>query len=395
MKKLALKILCISLAVLTLCLCFTGCKKKNTTFVIGGTGPLTGATKIYGESVRNAAQLAVDEINANGGINGIQITFKFEDDEHKPASAVNAYNKLMGENIHVFLGTVTSDPCKAVVKEAERDNVFLLTPSGSALACVRKVDNDGNITGTYSNAFRVCFNDPDQGIGAANFIKNNMADVKKVGIIYNSSDVYSTGLFEKFTTQAASNGLEYVTQSYTNTTNTDFSTQINALKTENVDLVFLPIYYEDAASILTQANDLGLNKTFFGCDGLDGIIKQLGDKSNLAEGVMLLTSFAADSTDEKTKAFVEAYKAKYSSTPDQFAAAAYDGVYIIKAAIEKAGVTDPSISASELCDLLKVAMTEIEITGVTGTMTWDADTHEPNKTATAVVIENGVYKAYN
>lgn len=279
------------------------------------------------------------------------------------------------------MGTVTSQPCAAVVAETSSDNMFQLTPSGSA---VESIAGD--------NAFRVCFSDPNQGIGAADYIAENFAD-SKVAVIYNSSDVYSSGIYEKFAAEADTKGVDIVdTEAFTKDAKTDFSVQLQKIKESGADLVFLPIYYEEAALILTQADQAGLDVTFFGCDGLDGVIGQLGDNAELAEGVMLLTPFAADAKDEKTQTFTAAYQEAYDgATPNQFAADAYDAIYIIKAAIEQAEAT-PDMSVSDLCEALKVAMTEITVEGVTGTMTWDAS-GEPTKEPKAMVIKDGAYSA--
>ena len=352
---------------------------EGGSIVIGGIGPLTGGAATYGTAVKNGAQLAVDEINAAGGVNGMQLSLVFQDDEHDAEKAVNAYNALKDKKMQALLGTVTSTPCVAVEEYAEQDNMFLLTPSGSAVDCI-----------SGDNAFRVCFSDPNQGIASAQYIKENGL-AEKVAVIYNSSDVYSSGIYEKFVTEAANEGLEIVAaEAFTNDTNTDFSVQIQKIQESGATLVFLPIYYEEAALILTQSDKVGFKPSFFGCDGLDGVIPQLGDKVALAEGVMLLTPFAADAQDEKTQAFTAAYTAAYGEIPNQFAADGYDGIYTIKAALEKSGITDSSISASDLCDALKAAMLEIEVEGVTGTMTWSAD-GEPAKTPKAmkIVITDG------
>lgn len=354
---------------------------SSTEFVIGGIGPTTGATATYGEAVKNGAELAVKEINEAGGINGVQVRFEWQDDEHDAEKSVNAYNTLKDKGMQMLMGTVTSGPCTAVVAKTAEDNMFQLTPSGSAVESIKG-----------DHAFRVCFSDPNQGIASADYLAEKFAG-KKVAAIYNSSDVYSSGIFEKFSAQAQEKGLEVVTaQAFTKDSAQDFTVQLQKIKESKADVVFLPIYYQEAALILTQADKMGLDVTWFGCDGLDGVIQQLGDDASLAEGVMLLTPFVADATDEKTQAFTSAYKAAYNDlVPTQFAADAYDAMYIIKAAAEKAGIT-PDMSVSDICEAMKSAMTEIEVEGVTGTMTWSAD-GEPTKAPNAMVIKNGTYTA--
>ena len=348
---------------------------------IGGIGPTTGGAAVYGQAVKNAAELAVKEINAAGGINGMQIEFQFEDDEHDAEKSVNAYNSLKDWGMQVLMGTVTSTPCTAVVEKTHEDNMFQLTPSGSAVDSIK-----------YDNAFRVCFSDPNQGSASAKYIGENKL-ATKVAVIYNSSDVYSSGIYEKFAAEAENQDFEIVSaEAFTEDSKTDFSVQLQKAKDAGADMVFLPIYYTEASLILTQANSMGYAPTFFGCDGLDGILAVENFDTSLAEGVMLLTPFAADADDELTKNFVAAYKEAYGDTPNQFAADSYDAIYIIKAAAEQAGVT-ADMSVSDICDAMKTAMTEITLDGLTGTgMTWTAD-GEPDKAPKAVIIKDGVYTA--
>ena len=351
----------------------------GATFKIGGIGPITGGAAVYGLAVKNAAELAVKEINEAGGINGMQVEFKFEDDEHDAEKSVNAYNSLKDWGMQMLMGTVTSTPCTAVVEKTHEDNMFQLTPSGSAVESIK-----------YDNAFRVCFSDPGQGTASAKYIGENKL-ASKVAVIYNSSDVYSSGIYQKFAEEAKNQDFEVVSaEAFTEDSKTDFSVQIQKAKDAGADMVFLPIYYTEASLILTQANSMGYAPTFFGCDGLDGLLAVKNFDTKLADGVMLLTPFAADADDEKTQAFVSAYKEAYGDTPNQFAADTYDAIYIMKAAAEKAGVT-ADMSVSDICDAMKTAMTEISYDGLTGEgMTWTAD-GEPDKAPKAV--KDGAYVA--
>lgn len=366
----------------TMALSVTAFAEEGGTFKIGGIGPLTGSTAIYGQAVMNAAQMAADEINAAGGINGYQIEFNPQDDESDAEKAVNAYNTLKDWGMQMLLGTVTSQPCIAVEGEAVNDNMFLLTPSGSAVECISAGDN----------AFRVCFSDPNQGTASARYIGEHEL-ASKVAVIYDSSDAYSTGIYNNFAAEAANQGFEVVAaEAFTADSKTDFSVQLQKAKDSGAELVFLPIYYTEASLILTQAAGMGYEPQFFGCDGLDGLLAVDGFDTALAEGVMLLTPFAADAEDEATQTFVANYEEQFGDTPNQFAADAYDGMYIIKAAAEQAGIT-PDMDASAICDAMKVAMTEITVDGLTGSgITWTAD-GEPNKEPKAVMIENGAYTA--
>ena len=380
MRKLT-KAVSVAAAVAMTATCFSTTAFADDTFKIGGIGPITGGAAVYGQAVMNASQMAADDINAAGGINGYQVEFNFQDDEHDAEKSVNAYNTLKDWGMQMLLGTVTSTPCTAVEGEASNDNMFLLTPSGSA---VESISGD--------NAFRVCFSDPNQGTASAQYIGENKL-AEKVAVIYNSSDVYSTGIYNNFVTESANQPFEIVSaEAFTEDSKTDFSVQLQKAKDAGADMVFLPIYYTEASLILTQAAGMDYAPTFFGCDGLDGLLAVEGFDTSLAEGVMLLTPFAADADDEQTKAFVSAYEEKYGETPIQFAADAYDGMYIIKAAAEKADIT-PDMDASAICDALKAAMTEITYDGLTGSgMTWSAD-GEPNKEPKAVVIKDGAYTA--
>ena len=377
-KVLSLALTAVLAVSLTAC---GGNNEDATTFRIGGIGPTTGGAAIYGTAVMNAAQLAVDEINAAGGINGVMIEWKMEDDEHDAEKGVNAYNSLKDWGMQIMMGTVTSAPCIAVEAEASNDNMFLITPSGTAVDCI-----------SGSNAFRLCFSDPAQGTKSAEYIGVNKL-ASKVAIIYDSSDPYSAGICESFKAEASKQGIEVVaSEAFTADSKTDFKVQLQKAKDSGAELLFLPIYYQEASLILSQANEMGFSPKIFGCDGLDGILGVENFDVSLAEGVMLLTPFAADAQDDLTKKFVATYAEKYNGeVPMQFAADAYDAIYAIKAAIEKSGAT-ADMSASEICDKMSAAMTEITLTGLTGTITWDAS-GEPNKEPKAVIIENGAYKA--
>lgn len=348
-------------------------------FKIGSIGPVTGGNAIYGEAVRNGAELAVNEINESGGINGVKIEFNFQDDENDPEKAVNAYNTLKDWGMQALLGTVTSAPCVAVGNEAQADNMFLLTPSGTAVECVQ-----------YDNAFRVCFSDPMQGLECAKYISDN-ALAKKVAVIYDSSDVYSTGIYNSFAAEAKKDGLDIVAaEAFTAESKTDFSVQLQKAKDAGAELVFLPFYYSEAALVLQQAAGMNYAPIFFGCDGMDGILGVDGFDPANAQNLMFLSPFTPTSTDEMVVEFVKNFEEEFGHTPIQFAADAYDGVYALKAAMEKAEVT-PDMSASDICDALKGAMTEITINGVTAkNLTWEAS-GEPSKEPMVVKIENGEY----
>lgn len=360
-------------------------KKDADKYYIGGIGPTTGATAIYGTAVKNGAQIAVDEINAAGGINGKQIEYRFEDDQNDAEKAVNAYNTLKDWGMQMLVGTTTTAPCIAVAGKTASDNVFQITPSASS----PDVLSSGN-----GNVFQVCFTDPNQGIASAQYIAENKL-ATKIGIIYDSSDVYSSGIEEKFEAEAKKQGLNIVSKAaFTADSKTDFGTQLQKAKDAGADLLFLPIYYQEASIILKQADTMGYKPKFFGVDGMDGILTVENFDTKLAEDVMLLTPFAADAKDKSVQNFVKTYKEKYKDTPNQFAADSYDAVYALKAAIEESKATT-DMSASDMCDALKGAMTKIKMQGLTGGkdgLTWN-ESGEVTKSPKAVIIKNGAYKA--
>ena len=382
LKKILCMVLSAAMLMGILCACGNtktddGKNSGNTVFKIGSIGPTTGDAAEYGNAVMNAAQLAVDEINAAGGINGYKVEFMSADDMGDAQKAVNAYNDLKDKGMQILMGTVTSTPCMTVAENTHDDNMFMLTPSGSAVECVK-----------YDNAFRVCFSDPNQGIASADYIADQKLGTK-IAVIYDSPNAYSAGIYEKFKSEAAAKNLTLVSETaFTKDSNKDFTVQLQQAKSAGADLLFLPIYYTEASLILSQANKMGYAPKMFGVDGMDGILKVKNFDTKLAEGVVLLTPFAADAKDELTQKFVNSYKTKFGDIPNQFGADAYAANYIIKAAIEKAGVT-PDQSVSDICNALKTAMTQIKVDGVTGLgMTWTAE-GEPNKSPKGMVIKNG------
>lgn len=343
------------------------------TIKLGVVGPLTGGYANYGLSVQHGAQLAVDEINAAGGVNGKQLELSAQDSQGDPESAVAAYGKLMDWGMNVFLGGVLSGETASVVAAAKADDMFIMETTGSADKCI-----DGN-----DKAFRICFYDSYQGTAAADYLKDNaLAD--EVGVFYQSDNDYSAGLYNAFVAECEKTGVTIKeTQTFTTATNTDFSTQVNALVNSGVKVVFIPIYAEEASTFLTQAKGkFAEDVYFFGADGLDGILDKVSQDVTIADNVLMMTPFAADSAAANVQAFVSAYQANYNATPDQFAADAYDAVYVVKAAVEAAG---GSTSGAELA----AVMTSLTVEGVTGTMTWNADGNT-NKAASAILYKNGV-----
>ena len=347
------------------------------TFKLGGVGPLTGDAAIYGNAAMNGAKIAVDEINALGGI---QFEFKAEDDVADGETSVNAYNTLMDWGMQVLVGPVTTGAAIAVSAEIYNDRVFALTPSASSTDVISGKDN----------MFQVCFTDPNQGVGSADYISQNMPGAK-VGIIYRNDDAYSQGIRDTFVSEAAAKNIEVVYEgTFTKDTQTDFSVQLGAAESAGATVLFLPIYYQPASVLLNQAKSMGYAPTFFGVDGMDGILAMPGFDTSLAEGVMLLTPFSADADDERTQSFVAKYNELHGETPNQFAADGYDAVYIIYEALQAAGCTG-DMSAEEIWEAIVAVMPTISVDGLTGQgMTW-AESGEVSKAPMAVVIKDGVY----
>ena len=346
------------------------------TFKLGSIGPLTGDAAIYGQAVVNGAKLAVDEINASDS--KIKFEFQDEDDEDDGEKSSNAYNTLMDWGMQVLVGPTTTGASMAVADLCYNDRTFMITPSASAV----------DVTSGKDNVFQVCFTDPNQGISSADYIFEHMPE-SKLAVIYRNDDAYSQGIRDTFVQEAADKGMEVVYQgTFTNDTATDFTVQLTGAQKAGADLVFMPIYYQPASIILAQAKQMGYAPTFFGVDGMDGILTMENFDASLAEGLMLLTPFSA--TVPETQSFVDAYVAANGVQPNQFAADAYDGVYIVKEALEKAGCT-ADMSSADICEALVAQMTQISYTGLTGKdMTWNAE-GQVSKAPTAYVIKDGEY----
>ncbi len=386
------KVLAMLMAALMVAAMFTGCSSSKSatettaaaaaatagTVKIGMSGPLTGGDSAYGLAVKAGMEVAVEEINAKGGL---QIEFNAQDDEADGEKAVSAYNVLKDWGMQVMAGQVTTGSALAVAPESTADNMFNLTPSASA----------ESLALSGANIFQMCFTDPNQGASAAELVSTKALGTK-VGVIYDSSDDYSSGLYKGFSDKAAELGLEIVaTTSFTADNKADLSTQVTQCQDAGADLVFLPIYYTEAAQILSYANKIGYAPKFFGCDGMDGILTVEGFDTSLAEGLALMTPFDANASDEATQSFVAKFKEKMDGlVPNQFAADGYDVIYALYNAMTAAGITG-SESASEICTALEAQFATMTIDGLTGTgMHWD-ENGMISKAPAAVVIENGVY----
>ena len=351
------------------------------TFKIGVIGPMTGDYAQYGNGVYNAAKIAADEINENGGFNGYKVEIlDAGDDQGDPDKAIHAYDDLLDKGMQMLCGTVTSGACIAVASEAA-DSTFLFTPSATAVESIEGGDNE----------FRMCFTDPAQGTKSAQFISEHKI-ATKVAVLYDSAADYNSGVHDAFVEAAAEDGLEVVAdEAYTTDSNTDYSVQLSKIKDSGAELLFLPNYYSDNALILQQASEAGMTDIkFFGVDGMDGILNVENFDTSLAEGVMLLTPFSATATDEKSQNFVKAYgDAHNGEVPNQFAADAYDVVYAMQLAATDAGIT-PDMSNEDISAAMAASMLNIELDGITGKAKWTED-GECDKEPKAFEIKNGEY----
>lgn len=360
MKKAMKKMIAVMMAAAMAAACGCGTSNytaDNTEYFIGGTGPLTGDAASYGTSVQKGIQIAINEINANGGLDGVKFKFEMKDDKAAAADAGTGYDTLYEAGMQISFGSVTSGSCKAFAAKAAQDNVFFMTPSASEQAVIESGDN----------AFRVCFGDPDQGTLAAQELAGKYANI---GVLYESSSSYSLGIYQAFEAEMKKLGKSFSIQTFDSENNKDFSTQMEALK--DCDAIFMPFYYTEAALAIKTAAAKGCAAVMFGSDGFDGLDGQINPEDNISNTIMYITPFDAASTDPAVSAFVAAYQAANNGeTPDQFAADGYDAVMAIYQAMKAAGVKDVTISASDLSELVKKEMLKLTYTGATGTMTWD------------------------
>lgn len=379
------KTFAVMMAAMMLLLCFAACSAPAATsgsdssaaaIKIGATGPLTGGAAMYGLACARSAQIAVDEINALGGL---QFELRYEDDAHDVEKAANAYNALKDWGVQVTLGSVTTDPCKVTSQLCYEDGIFALTPSASNPAVVEGKDN----------VYQMCFIDPTQGTAGADYIAANSLGTK-IAVIYKNDEDYSTSIYQNFAAEAEKLGLNVVSvTTFTADSQNDFSVQLGDAQNNGADLVFLPMYYEPASLILAQANQMGYKPTFFGVDGMDGILEMDGFDKSLAEGVILMTPFDANATDEKTQSFVKKYFDAWNDKPNQFGADAYDCVYAIYQACVNGGVT-ADMTAQQINEIMKAQFSSMSFDGLTGqNMTWNNGF--VSKDANAVIIKNGAY----
>ena len=338
--------------------------ENNTEFVIGVSGPLTGAAAVYGTAVANSAQMAVDEINAAGGLNGVMFKLIATDDTHDATKVAANYASMLEGGMQVSLGTVTTGPALEFKQLSVEDNVFFLTPSAS-----------GDAVPEFDNGYQMCFADGNQGKVAAEYV--NSLGLSEIGIFYKSDDAYSNGIFEQFKDNLDPS-IATVETVFTGEAS-DFSSQISTLK--DCTFIFMPIYYQPASIFMTQAKGIiADDAVYYGCDGFDGLAGQFDDFSVIPQEVSMLSHFDSNATEGMAAEYIAKYTEKFGTdTLNQFGASAYDCVYAIynamKAAIDAGETVDVTISASDLCEILKAQFQSgFSYSGVTGeNITWDAN----------------------
>lgn len=347
-------------------------QEESSTIKVGGMGPLTGSAAMYGITVDKGAKLAFEEINANGGVLGKKFEYISLDEKADPIEAVNAYNKLTDEGVVAILGSVTSKPTLAVAELAAQDGIPMITPTGTQI----------NITDAGSNIFRVCFTDPYQGSTLAKFSKDKLG-AKTAAIMVNTSSDYSDGIANAFIKQAEKEGIKVVAKEGYSDGDKDFKAQLTKINSENPDILVVPEYYELSALIATQAREIGMNSTFVGPDGWDGIIGALDSSSySVVDNSYFTNHYSTEDNNEKVQSFLKKYREKYNEEPTAFSALAYDTVYVLKNAIDKAGTTDKT----ELTKAIKAS----DMDGVTGHLTFD-ENNNPIKAVTIIKVQDGKY----
>ena len=351
------------------------------TIKIGMLAPLTGEVAEYGVAVANGVRLYVEEYNAAGGMNGKQIVLVEYDEEGDSAKAVTGYNSLVDQGVAAIIGDVTTGPTVAVVVESQQDNMPMITASATAAAVT--VDPDSGAV--YENMFRSCFIDPFQGEKMATFAYEELG-AKTAAILYNTGIDYSVGLTEAFEAKAAELGLEVVAvESYADGA-VDFTSQLTNIAAKAPDVLFVPDYYSVIALIATQADAAGVTATMLGADGWDTVLQVVEDAS-LLEGAYYCAGYSKNDTTEAVQDFIAAYEAKYGSTPNMFAAQAYDAAAILFAALEQVDES-LTIGSDEYKEAVIAALNATDMECVTGHVTYD-ELNNPEKSAAIIQIKDG------
>ncbi|MDR2479574.1 MAG: ABC transporter substrate-binding protein [Treponema sp.] len=348
MKKIS-AVLLVTLCVLALVL---SCKaKESDTVSIGAVFPLSGGVAFYGNESRDGAQLAIDEVNASGGLLGKKLVLVSEDDEGAAEKSINAFTKLTTrDKVSFVLGSSTSGATQAMTALAQQGKVILISPSATNIEVTK--------AGDY--VFRACFIDPFQGVVGADFSYDTLGS-RRAAILYDAGADYNSGLAEAFRGQFKAIGGEVVADEAYQSGDVDFNAQVTRIKTANPDVVYLPNYYNDVSLQAKQLRDQGVTCALVGGDGWDSLIDNAGDE---ALGGFWSAGFASDTTDPKGVAFVQAFRAKYNRPASQFAALGYDAMLLVIDGIKAANTFETSA--------VKDAMAKLSGSYVTGNIRFDS-----------------------
>lgn len=364
MKKFLAAMLAASMMI-SLAACGGNSGQKSDKIIIGGIAPLTGDAAEYGIAVNNGVLMAIEEINAAGGILGKQIEYIPMDDKGDPTEAVNAYNKLMQDGMVGLVGAVTSKPTIAVAQKAAQDGIPMISASATAAA----------VTEAGPNIFRTCFIDPYQGELLANYAKQRL-EATTVAVLYDNSDDYSQGVAAAFRDEAEKLGLTVTAYESYEAKTDDFNAQLTKIKSGNPDVIMAPCYYSTAAKIITQARNLGIESTMIGPDGWSGLLNQVKDNVQVLNNGFYCSQYSRDSENPAMQEFIKKYNEKFGIQENMFAVLGYDSMKILAAAMEAAGSTDS--------DKVVEAMKNTNYVGLTGTTTFDENN---NPIREAFIIE--------
>ncbi len=342
---------------------------EGDSIMIGGLAPLTGDVSFYGIGVKQGAEIAVAEINANGGILGKELVYNVLDEKGDPTEAVQAYNQLMDEGMIALMGDVTTAPTIAVAQKAAQDGIPMITPTATG----------ASVTEAGENIFRICFTDPYQGTLLADYAFNVLG-AETAAVLYDTGDDYSSGIAEAFEAKAAELGLEVVTSEGYPNGNTDYNAQLTKIKQNEPDVILASGYYSDAALITTQARDLGIESIFLGPDGWDGVLDQVGEDTSVLEGYYYCGQYSADEPSEALQGFMDAYQEAYGEEENMFAVLGYEAIYALAYAIEEAGSVE--------YDAVNTALTNLEFEGLTGNISFQGG-RDPVRDAFIIQFQDG------
>lgn len=365
-------------AVVAAILAGCGNAANGNTIKIGGNFELTGNVATYGTSMNNAAQLAVEQ---KGKLLDKELQYVSYDNKSDKTEVASVAKKLASEKVVGVVGPATTGDASVSIPVNEQAKIPTVFPATTGDGVTLK--NADDASSVYEYIYRVCFSDSYQGVVGANFVNKKFGKAK-VAILQDTGNDYSKGLadaFEKTYTDSKLGG-SVVAREYYQSKDTDFQAVLTTLKSKDFDVLYVPGYYEEVGLIIKQAREMGITQPIVGGDGLssDKLAALAGNSSNLSN-VYYTSHFSTLSDDADVQAFVKAYKEKFGSNPDTFAALSYDATQLLMKAIETAGSTDPQAITKALAEIK-------DFDGVTGTFSMGAD-HTPVKSAVVIEFQNG------